>query len=92
MSHTLLLASFYRAVAILCNHQRAVSKTHGAQMERAQVKLEDKKQLVDDAERDAKNAKKDLKATKTQSAMNVYEKKKKTVERLKEQLAKQEMG
>ena len=33
-----------------------------------------------------------LKATKTQSAMNVYEKKKKTVERLKDQLAKLEMG
>merc|ERR1711962_896921 len=39
-----------------------------------------------------KQAKKELKATKTQSAMNVYEKKKKTVERLKEQLAKLEMG
>lgn len=81
-----------RAVAVLCNHQRAVSKNHGAQMERAQAKVEEKRKLVEDAERDAKNAKKDLKATKTQSAMNVYEKKKKTVERLKEQLAKLEMG
>jgi len=81
-----------RAVAVLCNHQRAVSKNHGAQMERAQAKVEDKRNLVEDAERDAKNAKKELKATKTQSAMNVYEKKKKTVERLKDQLAKLEMG
>jgi len=81
-----------RAVAVLCNHQRAVSKNHGAQMERAQAKVEEKRKLVEDAERDAKNAKKDLKATKTQTAMNVYEKKKKTVERLKEQQAKLEMG
>ena len=61
-------------------------------MERAQAKVEEKRKLVEDAERDAKNAKKELKATKTQSAMNVYEKKKKTVERLKDQLAKLEMG
>jgi len=81
-----------RAVAVLCNHQRAVSKNHGAQMERAQAKVEEKRKLVEDAERDAKNAKKELKATKTQSSMNVYEKKKKTVERLKDQLAKLEMG
>ena len=61
-------------------------------MERAQAKVEEKRKLVEDAERDAKNAKKELKATKTQTAMNVYEKKKKTVERLKDQLAKLEMG
>merc|ERR1712212_39811 len=61
-------------------------------MERAQAKVEEKRKTVEDAERDAKQAKKELKATKTQSAMNVYEKKKKTVERLKEQLAKLEMG
>ena len=61
-------------------------------MERAQAKVEEKRKLVEDAERDAKNAKKELKATKTQSAMNVYEKKKKAVERLKDQLAKLEMG
>merc|ERR1712228_635811 len=81
-----------RAVVVLCNHQRAVSKNHGAQMERAQAKVEEKRKTVEDAERDAKNAKKELKATKTQSAMNVYERKKKAVERLKEQLAKLEMG
>ena len=61
-------------------------------MERAQAKVEEKRKLVEDAERDAKNAKKELEATKTQSAMNVYEKKKETVERLKDQLAKLEMG
>ena len=55
------LLHFDRAVAVLCNHQRAVSKNHGAQMERAQAKVEEKRKLVEDAERDAKNAKKELK-------------------------------
>ena len=80
------------AVAILCNHQRVVRKNHEAQMKRARAKVVEKRRLVRDAERDAKNAEKKSTTTKTQKAMNVYEKKKKTAERLRNQLIKLEMG
>lgn len=46
-----------RAVAILCNHQRAVPKTHAKSMENLKAKIDAKKEMVQDAERQYKDAK-----------------------------------
>lgn len=50
-----------RAVAILCNHQRAVPKTHEKSMENLKTKIETKKEAVADAEVVVKEAKRDAK-------------------------------
>ena len=40
-----------RAVAILCNHQRAVPKTFDKSMENLMKKIADKKEVLEDAEK-----------------------------------------
>lgn len=57
-----------RAVAILCNHQRAVPKTFAKSMENMQQKLNAKKEQIEQAEIDLKKAKTDLKNLKTVAA------------------------
>ena len=57
-----------RAVAILCNHQRAVPKTFAKSMENMQQKLEQKKEQIAEAESELKKAKSDLKNLKTVTA------------------------
>ena len=47
-----------RAVAVLCNHQRAPPKTFDQQMENLQKKIDAKKDSVKEAEKDMKDAKK----------------------------------
>merc|ERR550517_1481794 len=47
-----------RAVAVLCNHQRAVPKTHEKSMGNLNAKIDAKKEAVDKAEREFKSAKK----------------------------------
>lgn len=39
-----------RAVAILCNHQRAVPKTHGKSMENLREKIRLKREQIDDVQ------------------------------------------
>ncbi|KAI0233390.1 DNA topoisomerase 1 [Lamellibrachia satsuma] len=80
-----------RAVAILCNHQRAVPKNFSKQMENLQTKIETKQQTIKDAKKDVKAAKSDVKNMKTEKARSLYDRKKKTVERLQEQLTKLEV-
>lgn len=43
-----------RAVAILCNHQRAVPKTHGKSMENLREKIRLKREQIDDCQRELK--------------------------------------
>lgn len=50
-----------RAVAILCNHQRAVPKTHEKSMENLKGKIDAKKETIADAEATVKEAKRDAK-------------------------------
>lgn len=57
-----------RAVAILCNHQRAVPKTFAKSMENMQKKIQDKKDAIADAEAELKKAKSDLKNLKSVTA------------------------
>uniref|UniRef100_A0A1Y1N6M1 DNA topoisomerase I n=1 Tax=Photinus pyralis TaxID=7054 RepID=A0A1Y1N6M1_PHOPY len=79
-----------RAVAILCNHQRAVPKGHQKSMEKLKEKIDTKKDLIKDAERQVKDAQRDAKHGSVKEK-TVYEKKKKMLQRMKEQLAKLEI-
>uniref|UniRef100_A0A7N0U3E1 DNA topoisomerase I n=2 Tax=Kalanchoe fedtschenkoi TaxID=63787 RepID=A0A7N0U3E1_KALFE len=47
-----------KQVAIICNHQRSVSKSHQAQVERLEAKTEELKALVDELQKDLDRAKK----------------------------------
>ncbi|CAG2105154.1 unnamed protein product, partial [Medioppia subpectinata] len=73
-----------RAVALLCNHQRAVPKTFDKQMENLEVKIKDKKKVVKEAKKNYKEAKKNK-----DNAANVA-KFKKRMETLEDQLEKLE--
>ena len=55
-----------RAVAVLCNHQRAAPKNFDKQMENLQNKIDAKKDAIRAAKKDVKNAKADLKAVQSQ--------------------------
>ncbi|PNF22470.1 DNA topoisomerase 1 [Cryptotermes secundus] len=80
-----------RAVAILCNHQRAVPKTHAKSMENLKAKIDAKKEMVQDAERQYKDAKHEHKRNGSAKNKIDMEKRKKALERLREQLAKLEL-
>jgi DNA topoisomerase-1 len=80
-----------RAVAILCNHQRAVPKTHAKSMENLKSKIDAKKEMIQDAERQYKDAKHDHKRNGSAKNKIDMEKRKKAVEKLREQLAKLEL-
>ncbi|XP_065205283.1 DNA topoisomerase I, mitochondrial-like isoform X2 [Planococcus citri] len=79
-----------RAVAILCNHQRAIPKSHEKSMGNLKQKIETKKEQVAEAQKQYKEAKRDAKDGSAHSKM-ALEKKKKALERLKEQLMKLEV-
>lgn len=78
-----------RAVAILCNHQRSVPKTHAKSMENLMKKIEAKKDMVKEAEKQYKDAKKHAKGSQKENM--IADKKKKALERLRDQLAKLEV-
>merc|ERR1719431_1466606 len=80
-----------RAVAILCNHQRAVPKTHDKSMENLQGKIEAKQDAIKEAQKQVKSAKKATKNGGNSADKAILEKKKKTLERLLEQLEKLEI-
>ena len=80
-----------RAVAVLCNHQRAVPKTHEKSMENLEGKMEAKKEAIKAAEKDLKHAKKAYKKEKGNSEKVAVDKCKKVLERLLEQLEKLEI-
>lgn len=50
-----------RAVAVLCNHQRSVPKTHAKSMENLKAKIDNKKEAIEEAEKACKIAKKEAK-------------------------------
>lgn len=80
-----------RAVAVLCNHQRAVPKGFDKQMENLVIKIDQKKELIRAAKKEIKQAKSDYKALKTEKARKMVDAKKKSVERLEDQLTKLEV-
>lgn len=80
-----------RAVAVLCNHQRAVPKTHEKSMDNLHGKIEAKQDAIKEAEKGLKHAKKAYKNNGSVAEKANAEKKKKTLERLLEQLEKLEI-
>lgn len=75
-----------RAVAVLCNHQRAEPKTFQKSMENLKAKIDAKKTAVKEAEKEVKEAKRD--ARQGGAGKDLYEKAKKKLERLQEQALK----
>jgi len=80
-----------RAVAVLCNHQRAVPKSHETSMANLDGKLEDKQKNIKIAEKNLKHAKKAYKKNKGQAERAAVDKCKKALERFLEQLEKLEI-
>lgn len=80
-----------RAVAILCNHQRAVPKTFEKSMENMKEKLQAKRDQIAEAEKELKKAKSDMKNLKTVASKKKYEVKSNQLEKLKEALKRLEM-
>ncbi|OUC47587.1 Eukaryotic DNA topoisomerase I, catalytic core [Trichinella nativa] len=77
-----------RQVAILCNHQRSVPKTHGKQMENIQKKIEEKEKQIKEMKKMVKSAKAEHNASGTAKTKKVLEQKKKNLHRSEEQLLK----
>ncbi|MCI4387125.1 hypothetical protein PGIGA_G00070420 [Pangasianodon gigas] len=80
-----------RAVAILCNHQRAPPKTFEKSMQNLQTKIDAKKEQLSAAKKELKSAKADAKAMHDEKSKKAVETKKKAVQRLSEQLMKLEV-
>jgi DNA topoisomerase-1 len=80
-----------RAVAILCNHQRAPPKTFDQQMTNLQAKIEAKEEAILEAKKDLKQVKKEAKGTSDAKLIKKVETKKKQVSRLEDQLKKLEI-
>uniref|UniRef100_A0A8C8SHD9 DNA topoisomerase I n=1 Tax=Pelusios castaneus TaxID=367368 RepID=A0A8C8SHD9_9SAUR len=80
-----------RAVAILCNHQRAPPKTFEKSMMNLQTKIDAKKDQLADARRELKSAKADAKIRRDEKSKKTVESKKKAVQRVEEQLMKLEV-
>ncbi|KAK3922500.1 DNA topoisomerase 1 [Frankliniella fusca] len=72
-----------RAVAILCNHQRSIPKSHDKSMENLKGKIEAKREQLKEAEQQYKDAKRSRSAA--------TDKKKKALDRIREQLNKLEI-
>ncbi|XP_078274872.1 DNA topoisomerase 1-like [Rhinoraja longicauda] len=80
-----------RAVAILCNHQRALPKTYEKSMQNLQIKIDAKKDQIGLARRELKSAKADYKVRRDEKYRKSMESKKKTLLRVEEQLMKLEV-
>ncbi|XP_071785426.1 DNA topoisomerase I, mitochondrial-like isoform X1 [Asterias amurensis] len=81
-----------RAVAILCNHQRAAPKTFDKQMENLQTKIKAKHEAIKKARKEFKAMKTEYKSSRNDKIKTALERKKTQVERLEEQLTKLEMN
>ncbi|XP_078542773.1 DNA topoisomerase I, mitochondrial [Lissotriton helveticus] len=77
-----------RAVALLCNHQRALPKTYEKSMQTLQAKIDAKKEQLSEAKKELKKAKAELKERDNEKSRKEVDKKKKLRERLEEQLMK----
>ena len=56
---------------MLCNHQRAVPKTHEKSMENLDTKFEGKQEAIEDAEKKLKHAKKAYKSNGSQVSLSI---------------------
>jgi len=82
-----------RAVAILCNHQRAPPKTFDKQMENLVTKLKDKKKLIKEVKREIKKLKHEYHENgKSEKVKSMIDNKKNKMKRLEEQYLKLEVS
>ncbi|TDH10476.1 hypothetical protein EPR50_G00075450 [Perca flavescens] len=77
-----------RAVAILCNHQRAPPKTFEKSMQNLQTKIDEKQNQLSAARKQLKAAKADHKASHDDKSKKAVELKRKAIQRIEEQLMK----
>ncbi|XP_064187192.1 DNA topoisomerase I, mitochondrial isoform X1 [Anguilla rostrata] len=77
-----------RAVAILCNHQRAAPKTFEKSMQLLQEKIAQKRKQLDEAKEELKQVQTQDSDCSTDKSRKMVENKEKAVKRLKEQLKK----
>ncbi|XP_062418240.1 DNA topoisomerase 1 isoform X2 [Pungitius pungitius] len=77
-----------RAVAILCNHQRAPPKTFEKSMQNLQTKIDEKQNQLCAARKQLKSAKAEHRASHDEKSRRVLEVKRKAVQRIEEQLMK----
>lgn len=80
-----------RAVAILCNHQRAPPKTFEQSMANLQAKIDSRKEQLALVKKELKQAKKDAKESSDNKLLILVEKKKKAVQRCEEHLLRMEV-
>ncbi|XP_034151999.1 DNA topoisomerase 1 [Esox lucius] len=80
-----------RAVAILCNHQRAPPKTFEKSMQNLQTKIDEKQKQLSTARKQLKGAKTEHKASHGDGSKKMVEVKRKAVQRLEEQLMNLQM-
>ncbi|XP_060780334.1 DNA topoisomerase I, mitochondrial [Neoarius graeffei] len=80
-----------RAVAVLCNHQRAPPKTFEQSMANLQTKIENRKEQLALAKKELKQTKKEAKGSSDNKLLAVVEKKTAAVQRCEEQLLRMEV-
>ncbi|KAM8947623.1 DNA topoisomerase 1-like [Pelodytes ibericus] len=80
-----------RAVAVLCNHQRAPPKTFDQSMANIKTKIDARKEQILLAKKELKEAKKEAKEKDTDKLRKVVESKRRAVERAEEQLMRLEV-
>ncbi|XP_063802040.1 DNA topoisomerase I, mitochondrial-like isoform X2 [Pseudophryne corroboree] len=80
-----------RAVAILCNHQRAPPKTFDQSMSNLRAKIEARKEQISLAKKELKEAKKEAKENESEKLRKLVESKKRAAARAEEQLMKLEV-
>uniref|UniRef100_A0AAQ4RD50 DNA topoisomerase n=1 Tax=Gasterosteus aculeatus aculeatus TaxID=481459 RepID=A0AAQ4RD50_GASAC len=77
-----------RAVAILCNHQRAPPKTFEKSMQNLQTKIDEKQNQLSAARKQLKSAKAAHKTSHDDKSRKAWKVKRKAVQRIEEQLMK----
>ncbi|XP_053305033.1 DNA topoisomerase I, mitochondrial-like [Spea bombifrons] len=80
-----------RAVAVLCNHQRAPPKTFEQSMANMRTKIDARKEQILLAKKELKEAKKEAKEKDSEKLRKLVESKKKALQRAEEQLMKLEV-
>ncbi|KAL1021600.1 hypothetical protein UPYG_G00015410 [Umbra pygmaea] len=80
-----------RAVAILCNHQRAPPKTFEKSMQNLQTKIDEKQKQLSTVRKQLKGAKNEHKCSHDDKSKKMVEVKRKAVQRLEEQLMSLQM-
>ncbi|XP_068116888.1 DNA topoisomerase I, mitochondrial-like isoform X2 [Hyperolius riggenbachi] len=80
-----------RAVAILCNHQRAAPKTFDQSMANLKTKIDSRKDQISLAKKELKEAKKQAKEKDSEKVLKLVESKKKALLRAEEQLMRLEV-